>query len=218
MDPGSAPTPLAPGAAAPDFALPAVHREGTITLADYRGRTPLLLAILRGLYCPFCRRALVQLSAMSGRLRGAGAEILAVVATDPDKARLYFRLRPAAMPLAADPGCTTHAAYGVPAPQIDEQTMRQLAAVRINPTGELPQPVALFEAGPALNALDGYAIDAIDRRDMERQGTQLTAQFLLDRDGVVRWANVEGAREGVAAGLGRFPTEGELLRAVATLH
>ena len=39
-----------PGARAPDFTLPALHREGTVSLADYRGRSPLLLVLLRGLY------------------------------------------------------------------------------------------------------------------------------------------------------------------------
>lgn len=218
MNPASARTPLAPGQPAPEFSLPAVHRDGTVTLAEYKGRSPLLLTIFRGLYCPFCRRALAQLSTMSPRLRAAGAELLAVVATDPDKARLYFRLRPAAMPLAADPECTTHAAYGVPAPQLDEQAMRELSAIRINPNGELAQPVGLFEAGPALNALDGYTLDAVDQRDIQRQGAQFTGQFLLDREGVVRWVNIECARDGVAAGFGRIPTEDELLRAVATLH
>lgn len=42
--------PLRPGEAAPDFTLPAANREGTVSLADYRGRSPLLLALYRGLY------------------------------------------------------------------------------------------------------------------------------------------------------------------------
>ncbi len=42
--------PLQPGDRAEDFTLPAVDREGTVSLADYRGRSPVLLALLRGLY------------------------------------------------------------------------------------------------------------------------------------------------------------------------
>ena len=42
--------PLQPGEQAPDFALPAAHGEGTVSLAEYRGKTPVLLALLRGLY------------------------------------------------------------------------------------------------------------------------------------------------------------------------
>jgi peroxiredoxin len=42
--------PVAVGEPAPDFALPAAHGDGTVSLADYRGRSPVLLALFRGLY------------------------------------------------------------------------------------------------------------------------------------------------------------------------
>ena len=42
--------PLEPGDPAPGFTLPAANGEGTVSLADYRGRSPLLVALLRGLY------------------------------------------------------------------------------------------------------------------------------------------------------------------------
>lgn len=41
---------LQPGEPAPDFVVPAVNREGSVSLADYRGRSPLLLALFRGIY------------------------------------------------------------------------------------------------------------------------------------------------------------------------
>ena len=41
---------LQTGDPAPDFALPAIHRAGEVSLADYRGRSPILLVLLRGLY------------------------------------------------------------------------------------------------------------------------------------------------------------------------
>jgi peroxiredoxin len=40
--------PLQPGQPAPDFTLPTVPDEGFVSLADYRGRSPLLLVLLRG--------------------------------------------------------------------------------------------------------------------------------------------------------------------------
>ena len=43
-------TPLQPGDRAPDLTVPAATREGLIALADYHGRSPILLALLRGLY------------------------------------------------------------------------------------------------------------------------------------------------------------------------
>lgn len=39
-----------PGEAAPNFEVPAVHHEGTVSLGDYRGERPLFLALYRGLY------------------------------------------------------------------------------------------------------------------------------------------------------------------------
>jgi peroxiredoxin len=38
---------LQPGEPAPDFTLPTVPDEGFVSLADYRGRSPLLLVLLR---------------------------------------------------------------------------------------------------------------------------------------------------------------------------
>jgi peroxiredoxin len=43
-------TPLRPGDPAPDFSLPAVNREGQISLDDYRGRSPVLVGLFRGLH------------------------------------------------------------------------------------------------------------------------------------------------------------------------
>lgn len=209
--------PVTPGEAAPDFSLPAIHREGMISLSDYTGRSALLLTIFRGLYCPFCRRAIAQFGAMNDKLRQAGVEPLAVVATDADNARLYFRHRPAKIPLAADPACSIHQAYGLPSMVMDEQLVQAVAAVKINPTGELPQAMNAFEAAPLLNQIEGYRPNETDLHDMERQGAQLKGQFLLDRDGVVRWSNIECANDGLA-GFGRFPSEDELLGALRVLQ
>jgi len=42
--------PVQPGEPAPDFTLPAAHGEGTVSLSHYRGRSPVLLALFRGVY------------------------------------------------------------------------------------------------------------------------------------------------------------------------
>jgi len=209
-------TPVQPGEMAPEFSLPAVHQAGSVSLSDYRGKTPVLLAIFRGLFCPFCRRAIAQMNAASDKLRQAGVEPLAVVATDLDNARLYFKLRPSKMAVVSDPDCTTHRAYGVPEPVADEQLMQVMQSTRINPTGELPEALPIPEAGAVMNRMDGYAETASDQRDRAQHGTQLKGQFLLDRDGIVRWMNIEGAKEG-PSGLGKFPSEAELLSAVNAL-
>ncbi len=204
------------GEPAPDFTLPAVDREGTVSLADYRGKSPLVLAVFRGLWCPFCRRAIAQFGLARDRLQALGVETLGVVATSPENARLYFRYRPTRVPLAADPELVTHRAYGIPKPPVTPELMQALQSVRGNPTGELPGPLPLAEASQALDRLHGFERTETDRRDADRQFPQLEGQFLVDREGILRWVNIECGKEGVA-GLGKFPTDEELLTAARML-
>ena len=208
--------PVAPGEPAPDFTLPAVDRNDTVSLSDYRGRSPVFLGLLIGLWCPFCRRAIAQMGAIDGKLKALGVESLAVVATPPENARLYFKFRPTRLRLAADPALSTHHAYGVPKPAATPQLMAEIAKVRINPTGELPEPLPIEEAAVALARMDKYETNPTDQADMDRQWPQLKAQFLIDRDGIVRWANIECAAEGLA-GVGKFPSEETILAAARTL-
>jgi peroxiredoxin len=42
--------PLRPGDSAPPFTLPAVNRDGKVSLDDYRGRSPVLVGLFRGLH------------------------------------------------------------------------------------------------------------------------------------------------------------------------
>lgn len=209
--------PVQPGEPAPDFTLPAVERESTVSLADYRGKSPLLLAIFRGVYCPFCRRAITKMGSIREKLKAVGVETLGIVATNPQHARLYFRFRPAPLPLAADPELITHWAYGLPRPAMTPELMQAVQAARINPTGELREPLPISEAHEALDRLDGFKPSETDRQDSERQFPQLKGQFLVDLNGIVRWAGIECATEG-PAGFGKFPTDEELLAATKALQ
>jgi peroxiredoxin len=204
-----------PGDQAPDFALPAVDGSATVSLADYRGRTALLLALFVGLWCPFCRRAIAQIAATEPSLKAAGIETLAVVATPPENARLYFKFRPTRLRLVADPELATHRAYGIPKPNPTPDFMKALETTRINPDGLLPEPLPINDAASAVAKLDGYAENETDRADLERQWPQLKGQFLIDRDCVVRWVNIECATEGFA-GVGKFPSRDEILAAART--
>lgn len=208
--------PVQPGEQAPDFTLPAVGREGTVSLADYRGKSPLLLAVFRGLWCPFCRRAIAQMGVTRQKLRALGVETLGIVATKPENARLYFQFHPTHVPLAADPELIIHRAYGLPKPPVTQELMQALQNVRANPTGELPEPLPLAEVGSALDRLHGFERTETDRADLERQFPQLIGQFLVDRNGIVRWVNIECANEGLA-GLGEFPPDEKLVAAARML-
>jgi peroxiredoxin len=202
---------LQPGDLAPDFRLPTVQGDRTASLSDYRGKSSLLLALFPGLYCPFCRRAIVQFASSSEKLRPLGIEAVAVVATDLENARLYCSFRPAKVTMVVDPDRTTHRSYRVPQLELTPEVMQAMSDVRVNPGGELPEAVTIEEAANALNKLDKFQPTASDQRDAERQGVQLKGQFLIDRDGLIRWAHLEGA-EGPAS-VGTFPTYEELAAA-----
>jgi peroxiredoxin len=208
----ASPQPLQPGDPAPEFVLPSVQTDNTVSLADYRGKSPLFLALFRGLYCPFCRRAIAHMAESAEKLKPLGFESLGVVATELENARLYYRYRPMRLPLAVDPSLSTHRSYGVPKMTPTPEMLQQMASVRVNADGELPAPMSIEEASRALDRLDGFQPNDIDRRDHERQFPQLEGQFLIDRDGVIRWMNLECSREGLA-GLGKFPSFDELLAA-----
>jgi len=219
--------PIAPGEAAPALVLPAVNREGTVSLAQFRGQQPVMIGFFRGLHCPFCRRQIAQLSAAQPALRERGVEALAVVNTPLERARLYFRHRSMSITLLSDPDCTSHHAFGVPEigfleagdpgpPRWPSRTTPEVfEAARINPTGELDAPAQPMQANDLLNAKDGFALTDADQQIFATHGTQLAGQFLVDRDGVVRWAWVEAPHS--PSELCRFPGANDMLAAVQTL-
>lgn len=211
------PQPVSPGAPAPFFTLPAIDGEHPISLSDFRGRSPLFLALLIGLWCPFCRRQIAQLGAIEGRLKEEGIEALGIVATRPENARLYLKFRPTRLRLAADPELTTHRAYGLPKPSPTPEFVQALQTTRINPFGDFPEPLPITQAAGIVAKADGYMENDTDKGDMERQWPQLKGQFLIDRDGVVRWAHIECATEG-PAGIGKFPTADEIIAAARMLQ
>jgi peroxiredoxin len=209
--------PVAPGEPAPDFTLPAVDGKDQVSLADYRGRSPVFLALLIGLWCPFCRRQIAQMGTNEGKLKELGVESLGIVATAPENAQLYFKFRPTRLRLAADPELTTHRAFRLPKPAVTEEFMTGVETTLVNPFNEFPEPVPIMKAAEATSKIDGYKDNETDQADMMRQFPQLKGQFLIDRDGIVRWANIECASEGLA-GVGKFPTQEEILAAARALR
>jgi peroxiredoxin len=209
--------PIGVGERAPDFALPRVNQDGTVSLADYRGKTPVLLAMMRGLYCAFCRRHIAQLATTRRKLGPLGVDVLAIVAMSTERLRLYYRYRPVSVPVAADPELLTHRAYGVPQPPITPEILQEVTSKYLGLARELQIPTTdVVAIRNALCERDGFVpveAEMKERRDWsDRHGGQLVGQFLVDRDGIVRWANIEGAKEGLA-GLEKFPTDEEFVAA-----
>ena len=218
---------LAVGDRAPDFSVPDVAGGPDITLADYRGRTPFLLGLYRGLHCPFCRRHLAQLDLIRRRLDPLGVATLAVVNTPVERARFYFRNAPSGIRIGADATARTHAAYVVPQVQVVEPAARtapwpyqttidEFLSQRVNPTGEMPAPVNPIESNDALNTIDGFTPTPEDNRVRERHGTQLVGHFLIDRNGVIGWRYVEA--ESTPADIGRLPTPNQIVAAAGAIE
>jgi peroxiredoxin len=198
------------GEPAPDFTLPTVQGNGTVSLSDYRGRSPLLLAFFRGIYCPFCRRQIAKLGLSQDKLRAAGVETLGVVASNLDRTRLYFQYRPTKVPLAVDPVMNTHRAFGIRRFSVTPELTDALQTVRIDVGGELPEPLPVGDAARALNDKDRFEYVPGDTQEIEQQFPMDTGQFLVDPEGIVRWMHLESAGEGLA-GMGKFPSEDEIL-------
>jgi peroxiredoxin len=207
--------PVQPGEPAPEFTLPAASGPGSVSLAEYRGKSPLYLALFRGLYCSFCRRHVVHLGSLAEKLRDVGVETLGVVATDPERSRFYFKFRPPKMPMGADPALRTHQAYGLPSFPLTPAAMEVGNAAAAREFRRMNQPVPA-EPLEAFQKLDGYEATPADEADFHRHQAQLSGTFLLDRDGIVRHAFVECAQGGLAT-FGEMPTLEEVLSSARTL-
>lgn len=223
MDQSGVLEPVAPGEAVPEFSVPAITRDGDIGLGDYRGRSPLMLGLFRGVYCPFCRRHIAMLDAIGRKLRHLGIETLAIVTTPVERARTYFRYRPTKMTLASDPAMSVHRALRLPSQKETEGPMqwphtvnfKEVDTYLINPGDELAEAVPASQAGRLLDRKDGFTYEAGDSDEAQATWNQLGGLFLIDADGIVRWAYVE-AMAG-PADIGAFPKEADILAAATTL-
>ena len=213
------------GDTAPAFSLPAVHRDGMVGLDDYRGKTGLLVGMIRGIYCSYCRRQMVQLAEIADALRAFSVEILVVVTTPVQRARVYAEFYPTTLPLASDPDMTTHKAFGLPRPEIISAGTTDWP-LTINPddieevvpvytAGEIAGSVSLGEAVRRFDAKDGFAPSADDLREKEATWNQLSGLVLIDKHGIVRWVDVEAP--GGFADWGHIASDPQIVAAARSL-
>jgi peroxiredoxin len=185
----SDPTPgtLGPGDRAPAFDLPAADVEGRVTLSEHLRKGPVLLTILRGLYCPFCRRQISQLRPTCERLRSTGIELLGIVVASPERSRQYFRHFPPCFPIGAAPDRAIHRAFGLrEVPRTSEfrqETERKAAAILRE---EFDQQVPAGKAMSVFMTAGGFEITVEDKAELERP-LQSVAYFLIGSDGLIRW-------------------------------
>ncbi len=150
------------------------------------------------------------------KLRQVGVQTLGVVASNAERARLFFRFRPVSCPVGADPDLITHRAYGVPQTGVTPEMWQAVLSAYGSLARELQLPVPESQARDAVNRLDGFDVSESEAAEFERHQVQFTGQFLIDRAGIVRWTNIECARDGLA-GVDKFPTDEELLAAARAL-
>ena len=184
---------LGPGDLAPDFDLPAADCDGHVSLAEVRRRGPVLLVMLRGLYCPFCRRHISQLRPACDTLKEEGIQLLGVVVASAARARQYFGYRPACFPIAAAPDRAIHRAYGLQSMERTAQFLEETQRLAAEANAELRIEAPPGQAGSAFMTWDGFEMTAEDEAEHERP-LQFVGYFLVGRDGVIRWARV-AARE-----------------------
>ena len=216
--------PLQPGDRAPNVVLDAITRDGKISIDDFRGQKPLLVGLYRGLHCPFCRRHIAALSQLTPTLREKGIENLTVVNTPIERARLYFRYHPMPDLLAAsDPERASHRAFGLPNLEFTENetawphkiAMSDAATMRLDMPDDLPEPMDPFAAFEFLNTKDNYELAEADQQMMATGHGQMVGQFLLDREGIVRWTFTEAAEGG--SHMFGTPTSQELMSAASQI-
>ena len=92
--------------------------------------------------------------------------------------------------------------------------MGDAKSMRVNLPGEMPEPMDPFAALEYLNRKDGYDITETDQQMMAAGMGQLVGQFLLDREGVVRWTS----NEVLDGGLFGAPNSQELMSAASRIE
>jgi hypothetical protein len=66
-----------------------------------------------------------------------------------------------------------------------------------------------------LNRRDGFEPTEVDQQIAATHGFQLGGHFLIDRDGIIRWLQIEGASQ--IGDLCQFPSDEEIVAAARGL-
>jgi peroxiredoxin len=181
---------LGPGDLAPDFTLPAADVEGNVTLSEFLDRGPVFLTMLRGLYCPFCRRHISQLRPTCETLRRAGIAILGVVLASPERARQYFNHFPPCFPIAAAPDRAIHRAYGLPEVVRTPEFVQEVEHRAADFLREMGRAAPPGQARSLFVTYDAFQVGPEDQAEWQ-QPHQTVACFLIGADGRIRWVRID---------------------------
>ena len=170
------------GSPAPEIELESVQGP-TVRLGDFRGRRHVVVWFSRGYNCPFCRRYMAQLDRAHDTFIAARAEVLQIGPNALRPARIYFQRQPLKFPFLCDPTKATYLRYG----------LRDLGPIEAN-INTFRSFAYAYTHGDGLNTTRIVAGDTFTEGFLGRlHHHALTAMqqgmFIVDRDGVVRYAN-----------------------------
>ena len=185
--------PVKVGQKAPDFRLPSAQgRE--VALADYRGKKTIVW-FTKGLGCVFCRQHMTHLARGYDRFRELGAEILEITVTPQSRARAYAKRFNLPFPYLCDPGYKVMGAWGL----------------EHRSHGPIYYAKAFIAGATAEHPTGDYGDHPPPAAEMLKVlGDDDTGFFILDRDGIVRYA-LSGSYV-TEQGVRPIPTNDEIVR------
>ncbi|WP_328743845.1 AhpC/TSA family protein [Streptomyces sp. NBC_00285] len=159
---GQADRALAVGAQAPLFHLPSAAGN-PVSLADLVKTGPVVLTFYRGAWCPYCNIALRALQQHHDEITARGAHLVAVSPQVPDESLSLAEKHQLAFSVLSDVGSDTAKQYGL--------------------AFDLPNDLATIysKLGFDLQRVNGG----------HPRTLPLPATYVIDRDGVIRWAFVD---------------------------
>jgi peroxiredoxin len=153
---------LRDGERAPDFELPNGWGE-PVRLSNLLARGPVVLTFFRGRWCPYCRLQLKAYRDMVPDLEPLKASLVAVSPMLPEFTRAFVERASLGFDVLSDVGNTVARAYGL---AYEVEGVQRSFHDRDRAAGM-----------PAVNGDDSWVLP-------------LTSTYVLDRDGIVRFATV----------------------------
>ncbi|MFD4410431.1 peroxiredoxin-like family protein [Streptomyces sp. NPDC058467] len=160
-DSGQADRALTVGAQAPRFNLPSAAGQA-LALEDILADGPVVLTFYRGAWCPYCNIALRSLHQHHDAITARGARLVAVSPQIPDESLSLAEKHDLAFDVLSDIGSDTAKQYGL--------------------AFELPDDLAAV--------YDKLGFDLQRVNEGHPRTLPLPATYVIDTDGVIRWAFV----------------------------
>ena len=191
------------GQTAPGFRLPSAQGP-EISLEDYRGQKNVIVWFTKGMACVFCRQHMSQLARAYDEIRKRGAEVLEIAPSSPEKGRLYASKYKLPFPYLCDPDDKARESW-----HIEKRKRGPGWYVTGMVRGMTAKPPAndFGAEGPAPGDIPGLLRDD----DM--------GFFIIDRDGIVRYAYTGSYVEGqTPLKIRPLPANDEILRELDRIH